>query len=270
MLANEQQNLPPIFSSGTPLPPPLRPPDPEDLPPSPVNPLDLPASTANLMALCPTCRFHPCLPYGAAHLNHHLKTEHDFATSSSPPPPEHTPDDPVVAAEVAAVAHSIGVCSGALPLKNLQTHTVYHALNYSGAKAARYMRDKYGADLGKVRSHLSKSTSSFLPSLSRAAAAQGHRLLQRHRQVPPAGCRRRLQVCSHGWAGVGPPAVQLGWLELPHGPRVPPGRASGVQRPEQQRWRRRVSARGRAAGTASPPSHPILLGTWRGSATTSG
>ena len=137
--------------AGPPPSPSNSPPDPPDLPPAPHNPLAIPHSLASLQNLCPTCRYHPMLPYGTHHIHANLAAESAFAKTGQDNCSFAT-HDPVAIAEHTSIAHAVGLglpshTAPLLPPPSSSTHGIYHSLNYSAAKAARFMRAKYFADL---------------------------------------------------------------------------------------------------------------------------
>ncbi|GMH82614.1 hypothetical protein TrVE_jg5093 [Triparma verrucosa] len=132
------------------------------------NPLDIPSDLSNLRKLCPTCRFHPLYEFGARHVHAHYDCE--IASDDAIKQDLDNPDsykslkfsqypnglnqfevDPVMKSELLASAHSIAVACGDLKSKDATKSGPYHSLNYSAAKATRFLKEKYCVDLKKDR-----------------------------------------------------------------------------------------------------------------------
>ena len=138
-------------------------------PPAP-NAMGVKDDLAKLLKLCPTCRYHPSYEFGVRHVHSHYDDEiefdkmlegFDFSLGYS----EWFDGeglslngencDPVVKAKVVASAQGVGIGCGVEQLKDEGREEArsspFHALNYSTAKAVRFLKEKYHVDLKEDR-----------------------------------------------------------------------------------------------------------------------
>jgi len=130
----------------------LRPPDVDSLPePSVPNPLAVPKAHHDLQNLCPTCRYHPSYIYSHLHLEKTLDDELAYYERCGDKEmyEDTLSNDPVAQTRLKAFSHSLGIASNCMPAGSTFAQTAFHSLNYSAAKASRFMRIKYQADLKK-------------------------------------------------------------------------------------------------------------------------
>ena len=143
------------------------------VPPAP-NAMGVKGDLAKLLKLCPMCRYHPSYEFGVRHIHSHfddeiefdegLERDFDFSRGYSADGWEGDNisldmdnSDPVIKAQVVASAQGIGVACGVEQLKDKDKGgeearaNPFHALNYSTAKAVRFLKEKYQVDLEEER-----------------------------------------------------------------------------------------------------------------------
>ena len=153
------------------------------------NVLDVPKEYHDLQHLCPTCRYHPSYVYSHLHVEKTLDNElkyHDEQADKRQAEGSLS-CDPIEQAKMIAFSHTVGVATACLPATASHAQSVYYSLNYSTAKAARFMRLKYQADLKKSDRRIN-TTLDFYNNIRNATRREAESILKSastfHRTLP--------------------------------------------------------------------------------------